>query len=52
MRPVDVKSKTYINSINDEDPKSKISDIVRISKFKNIFSKYYVPNWFEDPNFL
>ena len=52
MRPADVKSKTYINSINDKVPKFKISDIVRISKFKNIFAKYYVPNWFEDPNFL
>ena len=38
---------TYINSskeINDKDPKFKIGDIVRISKYKNIFSKDYVPN--------
>ena len=36
MKPVDVKSNTYINSskeINDEDPKFKIGDIVRISKY-------------------
>ena len=42
MKPADVKSNTYINSskeINNEDPKSKIGDIVRISKNKNIFSK-------------
>ena len=35
MKPVDVKSNTYINSskeINDKDPKFKIGDIVRISK--------------------
>ena len=33
MKPVDVKSSTYINSskeINDKDPKFKIGDIVRI----------------------
>ena len=35
MKPVDVKSNSYINSskeINDEDPKFKIGDTVRISK--------------------
>ena len=39
-KPVDVKSNTYIDSskeINDKDPKFKIGDIVRISKYKNIF---------------
>ena len=39
MKPVDVKSNTYINSskeINDEDPKFKTGDNVRISKYKNI----------------
>ena len=51
MKPVNVKSTAYINSskeINDEDPKFKIGDIVRISKYKNIFAKGYVPNWFEE----
>ena len=36
MKSVDVKSNTYINSskeINDKDPKFKIGDIVRISKY-------------------
>ena len=28
--------------------KFKIGDIVRISKYKIIFAKGYVPNWFED----
>ena len=40
MNSVDVKSGTCINSskeINDEDPKFKIGDIVRISKYKNKF---------------
>ena len=51
MKPVDVKSSTYIDSskkINDKNPKFKIGDIVRISKFKNIFAKGYVPNWSEE----
>ena len=47
MKPVDVKSNTYINSskeINDKDHEFKIGDIVRMSKYKNIFAKCYVPN--------
>ena len=51
MKPVDVKSSTYINSskeINDEDPKFKIGDIDGISKYKNIFAKGYVPNCSEE----
>ena len=51
MKPVDVKPSTFIDSskeINDEDPNIKIADIVRISKYKNIFAKGYVPNWSEE----
>ena len=51
IKTVDVKSSRYIDSskeINDEDPKFKIRDTVRILKYKNIFAKGYVPNWFED----
>ena len=51
VQPVDVKSSIYIDFIkenNDKDPKFKIGDIVRISKYKNISSKGYIPNWFED----
>ena len=47
MKPVDVKSNTYINSSkknNDEDVKFKIGNVVRISKYKNNFAKGYVPN--------
>ena len=47
LRPGDVKSNTYIDSskeINDEDPRFKIGDIVRISKYENIFAKIYTPN--------
>ena len=51
MKPVDEKSNTYINSgkeINDQDPKFKIGNIFRISKYKNIFTKGYVSNWSEE----
>ena len=47
IRLVDVKSSTYIDSskeINDKDLKLKIGDIVRRSKYKNIFAKGYVSN--------
>ena len=42
---------TYIDSskeISDKDPKFKICDIVRISKYKNIFAKRCTPNWPEE----
>ena len=42
MKPVDGKPSTYIDSskeINNKDPKFKIGDIVRISKYENIFAK-------------
>ena len=51
MKPVNVKSNTYINSskeINDKEPQFKIGDIVRISKYQNIFEKGYTPNWSEE----
>ena len=47
MKVVDVKSSTHINfsqELNDEDLKSKIDSIIRISKYQNIFAKGYVPN--------
>ena len=51
MKPVDVKSNIYIDSskeINDNNPKFKIGDNVRISKHENVFLKGYTPNWSED----
>ena len=51
MKPVDVKSSTYIDfnkEINDENSEFKIGDIVRISKYKNIFSKGYTTYWSEE----
>ena len=51
MKPVDVKDNTYIDfkkEVNDKDPKFKVGDHVRISKYKNIFTKGYTPNWSEE----
>ena len=33
---------------NNEGPKFKVGDNIKISKFKNIFAKGYVPNWTEE----
>ena len=46
MKPIDIKDNTYIDSIellpfNDQDPQFKFGDHVRISKYKNIFTKGY-----------
>ena len=51
MKPIDVKSSTHIDSnkeINDKDPKFKVGDIVKISKYKNIFAKGYISKWPEE----
>ena len=51
MKPVDVKDNTYLDfekEVNDKDPKFKDGDHVRISKYKNIFAKGYMPNWSEE----
>ena len=48
MKPVDVKDNTYIDfkkESNDKNPNFKVGDHVRISKYKNIFTKGYMPNW-------
>ena len=51
MKPIDDKNNTCIDSrkeVNDKDPKFKLGDHVRISKYKNIFAKGYTPNWSEE----
>ena len=51
MKPIDVKDNTYINTnkeTNDKSPKFKVGDRVRISKYKNIFTKGYTTNWSEE----
>ena len=51
VKPVDVKDNIYIyfkKEVNDKNPKFKVGDHVRISKYKNIFAKVYMPNWSEE----
>ena len=50
-KPVDIKDNTCIDSsqeVNDKDPKFKVGDHVRISKHKNIFTKWFIRNWSEE----
>ena len=51
MKPIDVKSDSfaeYNEESNENDPKFKVGDHVKISKHKNIFAKGYAPNWSEE----
>ena len=51
MKRIDFKDNTYISTdkeTNDKDPKFKVGDRVRISKYKNIFAKAHTPNWSEE----
>ena len=51
MKPVNVKDNTYIDfdkEVHGKNPKFKLGDHVRISKYKNIFAKGYTPNWSEE----
>ena len=48
MKPKDVGSnneRVYIDEHNEKRSRFKVSNRVRISKFKNIFAKGYTPNW-------
>ena len=47
MKPIDVTSDSYNKyneDSNEKDPKFKVGDHARISKYKNIFAKGYTPN--------
>ena len=51
MKPVYVKDNAYIDfgkESNARDPKFKIGDHVRISKYKDIFAKGYTSNCSEE----
>ena len=51
MKPIDVADGSFVeynDESNKKDPKFKIGDHVRISKYKNIFAKGYSPNWSEE----
>ena len=51
IKLIDVTNNSYVE-YNEEshkkNPKFKVGDRVRISKYKNIFAKGYVPNWSEE----
>ena len=47
MKPIDVNSDSYAEynlGSNEKDPKFKVGDHMRISKYTNIFAKGYTPN--------
>ena len=51
MKPIDAEDDSfaeYNEKSNEKDPKCKVGDHVRISKFKNVFAKGYTPNWSEE----
>ena len=51
MKPVDVGDNTYIDfekEVNHKDPKFKVGDYIRISKYNNIFAKENMPSWSEE----
>ena len=46
MKPIDVTADSYAEyneDLNKKDPKFKVGDHGRISKYKNIFAKGYPP---------
>ena len=50
MKSIDIKSDSYAEYNEDSNvtqPKFKVGDHVRISKYKNIFAKGYTQNWSE-----
>ena len=51
MKPIEVTDDSYAEyneDSNKRNPKFKVGDHVRISKYKNIFAKGYSPNWSEE----
>ena len=51
IKPIDVRGDSYAEyneNLNKKDPKLKVDDQVRISKYKNIFAKRCTPNWSEE----
>ena len=51
MKPIDVTSDSYAEyneDSNKKNPKFKVGDYVRISKYENIFAKGCTTNWSEE----
>ena len=54
-KPIGVKKDSfaeYNEESEEKDPKFKVGDHIRISKYKNIFAKGYPPNWSEEIFFV
>ena len=50
-KPIDVKSDSYTEyneESNENNPKFKVGDHVKISKYRSIFAKEYIPNCSEE----
>ena len=50
MKPKDVTSNSFVEyseKTNKKSPNFKIGDPVRVSQYKNVFTKGYTPNWSE-----
>ena len=51
IKPIDVRPNSCAEcneDLNKKNPKFKVGDHVRISKYKNIFAEGYTPNWSEE----
>ena len=51
MKPINVADDSYAEynkDSNKKNPKFKVGDCVRISKYKNVFAKGYSSNWSEE----
>ena len=51
MKPIEVTGDSYVEydeNPNKKDPKFKVGDHVRTSKYNKIFAKEYTPNWSEE----
>ena len=51
MKPIEVTDRSYAEyneESNKRNPKFKVGEHVRISKYKNIFAKGQAPNWSEE----
>ena len=51
IKPKDVTNDSFVEYVEEsskKDPKFKVGDHVRISKYENVFSKGYTSNWSEE----
>ena len=45
---LDIRHINFKKEIDNKDPKFKVCDHVRISKYKNVFAKGHMTNWSEE----